>query len=260
MKKLLLFCGIILLSSKAYNQDLILKTNGDEIKSKVIEVTQDVIKYKKYENLDGPVYSLSKTSIFMIKYENGSKDVFNQQSDLPRRSSSKSEKTVKNTDSEPVKKKESSFFKYHQNRYFSIATGLGDSYGGLGMRAQARFGGNVGFGVQAGVGWFPGVEDESCFAVEAGFKFYLYRGIYINTQFGILGKQTTYDYSYGSYSGYNYNSASEVLYGPSILTGVDLIFGRHFGFNAAAGISVIVNGSMDGDVLPALDLGFIYKF
>ncbi|HON19858.1 MAG TPA: hypothetical protein PLW70_00780 [Bacteroidales bacterium] len=57
-------------------QDVITLKNGDEIQAKVTEVMQDQIKYKRFDNLDGPVYFLNKSEIFMIKYQNGQKDVF----------------------------------------------------------------------------------------------------------------------------------------------------------------------------------------
>jgi hypothetical protein len=75
-KVLLLLCIISPLF--VFSQDLILKKNGDEIKSKVVEILKTEIKYKKFENLNGPVYSLDITEVFMVRYENGSKDVFNQ--------------------------------------------------------------------------------------------------------------------------------------------------------------------------------------
>jgi hypothetical protein len=61
-----------------YGQDLITKKNGDDIKAKVLEVTLSEIKYKKYENIDGPIYSLLTKELLIIRYENGSKDLFNQ--------------------------------------------------------------------------------------------------------------------------------------------------------------------------------------
>ncbi len=61
----------------SYSQDNIILKNGDEIKSKVLEVLPDVIKYKKWENQDGPTYTSDKGAVFMIKYQNGTKDVFN---------------------------------------------------------------------------------------------------------------------------------------------------------------------------------------
>jgi hypothetical protein len=66
----LLFAAPLL--SKA--QDVIIKTDKTEIKSKVLEITDDAIKYKKFEALDGPTYSVKKTLVFMILYKNGTKE------------------------------------------------------------------------------------------------------------------------------------------------------------------------------------------
>jgi len=53
--------------------------NGNEIQAVVQEVGVEVVKYKKYDNPDGPIYIKIKSEIFMIKYENGSKDVFSEE-------------------------------------------------------------------------------------------------------------------------------------------------------------------------------------
>jgi hypothetical protein len=58
--------------------DIITLKNGDEITAKVLEVSQTSIKYKKCNNLDGPLMIESIDNVFMIKYVNGSKDVFNK--------------------------------------------------------------------------------------------------------------------------------------------------------------------------------------
>ena len=58
--------------------DVITLQNGDEILAKVLEVNQTDIKYKKCNNLDGPLMVESVDNVFMIKYVNGSKDVFNK--------------------------------------------------------------------------------------------------------------------------------------------------------------------------------------
>ncbi len=57
-------------------QDYIIKQDGDEIQCKLIEVGTDVIKFKKWSNLNGPTFVEERGDIFMIKYENGEKDVF----------------------------------------------------------------------------------------------------------------------------------------------------------------------------------------
>lgn len=55
--------------------DNIVLRNGDELSAKVIEVGTSEIKYKKCQNLNGPLYSISKKDVFMIKYANGTKDI-----------------------------------------------------------------------------------------------------------------------------------------------------------------------------------------
>lgn len=75
---LLIFCLSIRI---VISQDVIIKKNGDEIKAKVTEVGTTEIKYKKFENLEtSPVYSILKSDVFMIKYADGTKDVFNTDS------------------------------------------------------------------------------------------------------------------------------------------------------------------------------------
>ncbi|MBA3900751.1 MAG: hypothetical protein H0X62_11170, partial [Bacteroidetes bacterium] len=58
--------------------DMIVMRNGDEIPAKVFEIGDTEIKYKKCDNQNGPTYSLKKEDVLMVKYPNGSKDVFEQ--------------------------------------------------------------------------------------------------------------------------------------------------------------------------------------
>lgn len=78
--KLLLFGCLICLSQVLKAQDVIVMKSGEELSAKVIEVGQSDIKYKDYKNLSGPTYTLAKDKVFMIRYENGQKDVFQQSS------------------------------------------------------------------------------------------------------------------------------------------------------------------------------------
>lgn len=61
-------------------QDIILKKNADEIQAKVLKVTETVVEYKKWGNLDGPIYTIPANEIFIIKYQNGSKDIISANS------------------------------------------------------------------------------------------------------------------------------------------------------------------------------------
>jgi len=79
-KVLFTICCLAGTTMVMHAQDIITKTNGDEIKAKVTEVDLNEIKYKRFENLSGPTYTMPKSDIFMIKYENGEKDVFKKSS------------------------------------------------------------------------------------------------------------------------------------------------------------------------------------
>ncbi len=79
LKNLILsiLCAVFALSS-AFGQDMIVKRNAEEIEANVEEVNDTQIKYRRFSNPTGPVYSISKNEVLMIKYENGEKDVFTE--------------------------------------------------------------------------------------------------------------------------------------------------------------------------------------
>ena len=84
--KLFLLAAVLLLTTYCqlcFAQDFIVKKTGDEMKAKVIEVMTSEIKYKKFDNLDGPSYTISKSEVFMIRYANGEKDVFKEEEKKP---------------------------------------------------------------------------------------------------------------------------------------------------------------------------------
>ena len=56
-------------------QDIITLRNGDEIKAKVVEVGVTEIRYKNYDNLDGPNRIVAKRDVFVIIYANGTREV-----------------------------------------------------------------------------------------------------------------------------------------------------------------------------------------
>lgn len=69
-----ILCCVLIV--KTYAQDIIFLKNGEEIKAKVKEVKNQDITYLKFENQDGPTYTILKSTVLMIKYENGQKDIF----------------------------------------------------------------------------------------------------------------------------------------------------------------------------------------
>ncbi|MHA6248576.1 hypothetical protein ACXYMU_11605 [Pontibacter sp. CAU 1760] len=78
MKKLGLLLIGMMSASVCQAQDVLTKRNGDEVLVKVQEISPDAVKYKRFDNLDGPLISMAKHDVFMIRYENGTKEVFNQ--------------------------------------------------------------------------------------------------------------------------------------------------------------------------------------
>lgn len=60
----------------AFGQDLIVKKDGDVIQAKVLKVGTAEVEYKKWNNQDGPLYSIEIGNILSINYENGEKEKF----------------------------------------------------------------------------------------------------------------------------------------------------------------------------------------
>jgi len=144
----------------------------------------------------------------------------------------------------------------NQDDYFTLGLGAGNSYGGLGLRIQYRRGGKHGFGIHAGVGYFP----YAPIFTSVGVKFFLSRSFYLNTQFGFTGVIVEY-YHTGFWTDYDVT----YLYGPSFLVGGDWLWGRRrrFGLNAGFGIIYHINAEISPEmspITPALDLGFVVRF
>lgn len=77
MKKMILLllaavCGLATVAA----QDLIVKTDASTIEAKVTEITPEVVRYKRFSNLDGPTYVLPVVDIRYIQYANGEKETF----------------------------------------------------------------------------------------------------------------------------------------------------------------------------------------
>ena len=77
MKKIFILLVIFCAFVNVWAQDVIVTKTGNEIEAKVQEIGFNDVKYKKWDNQTGPTYTLNKNEIFIIRYENGSRDVFN---------------------------------------------------------------------------------------------------------------------------------------------------------------------------------------
>ena len=76
MKNIFVFIFILFQTVLAISQDKIILNSGEEINGKVLEVLMKEIKYKRFDNPNGPVFSLLKSDIIIITYENGQKETF----------------------------------------------------------------------------------------------------------------------------------------------------------------------------------------
>lgn len=74
--KIIIIVAALASSYIANSQDLITKTNGEDVKAKVLEISGNEVKFKKFNNLEGPIYTVLKSEILIIRYENGGKEIF----------------------------------------------------------------------------------------------------------------------------------------------------------------------------------------
>jgi len=74
---------VLLLPLGAMAQDQLLFLNGDEETVKIMEVTTDELKYKRWDNMDGPLFTVRKADLFMVKYANGTKEKFEAKAAAP---------------------------------------------------------------------------------------------------------------------------------------------------------------------------------
>ena len=73
MKQIILTTSLLslIITGNLLAQDVIKFKNGDELKVEVKEITPKEIKYKRFDNLDGPLITILKNTATSIRYENG---------------------------------------------------------------------------------------------------------------------------------------------------------------------------------------------
>lgn len=77
MKKSFIFLLFVIIGSlDVYAQDILQLKDGGKIEVKLLEINETSIKYKRWDNLNGPSYTISITKVYSIIYENGTMDKF----------------------------------------------------------------------------------------------------------------------------------------------------------------------------------------
>lgn len=79
MKKSLTLLLLVILSSLSFAQDIIITKDKERIQAKIMEVSQDEIKYKKFTYQDGPIFSIDIDEVVTVAYENGEVEVYDEE-------------------------------------------------------------------------------------------------------------------------------------------------------------------------------------
>lgn len=231
---LLFLIGLITICLHAVAQDVIIKVDKTEIQSKVLEITEDAIKYKKFEFLDGPIYSIKKTDVFMIIYQNGKKEYIEstgQHNDhiLSRANVQPSENSNNNiakTDSDALREKENSILSLAINDsgdsgdlefyWFEIGSKKSNQYKGK-LYFGTSFYGSFGTSPTSG-GTYPFLAYK--YPLDDARNFYLWANAGYN--FSYVGSYTDGSTEIPS------SSSSSFLWE----AGADYFFSKHFGLTA----------------------------
>lgn len=79
MNKFLTFVLLVITSSLSFAQDLIITKDKEQIQAKILEVSEDEVRYKKILYQDGPIFKLDIDDILTIAYENGDVEVYDEE-------------------------------------------------------------------------------------------------------------------------------------------------------------------------------------
>ncbi len=75
MRLILIFLIALLLSVLGFSQDVLYKMDGSSITCKIRSINEDVIKYKKTDTINSPVYEIKSAEVYKIRYRNGTVDI-----------------------------------------------------------------------------------------------------------------------------------------------------------------------------------------
>ena len=77
-RQILLSMCLIAFTCVCYAQDIIVTKNSTKIEVKVTEIDVEVVKFKMFDDQDGPLYSLPKSDVLTIVYQSGRVETFEQ--------------------------------------------------------------------------------------------------------------------------------------------------------------------------------------
>jgi hypothetical protein len=68
---IILFCGS---GGSVFAQDILILKSGKELKVNIVEESNDIIKYREFENPTGPLYTVAKENVASVKYKKGTRE------------------------------------------------------------------------------------------------------------------------------------------------------------------------------------------
>ena len=104
--------------------DTMIFKDGSEISGKIIEVSPGLIKYKRCDLLSGPLYTVKKADVFMIKYSNGVREVFKEEALPPQVTNTVQIPNNYQIPSKNINKPNPENLKTHPNAIWSFVWGL----------------------------------------------------------------------------------------------------------------------------------------
>lgn len=111
------------------SQDVIIRKDGRIVHADVYEVDLDVIKYKKADFSDGPLYTMLRSEVYAIAYENHSNDYFDTPQNAPLApTDSEQEDTTSTSTPEPEAATPLSALIDTEEVYFSAGVGILTNY------------------------------------------------------------------------------------------------------------------------------------
>ncbi len=205
--------AFIIFSNKVLSQDNIVLNSGEQIKSKILEVNQTDIKYKKFANQNGPVYIIPKANVSYVIYENGYKDIINTAGN--NQNPGKPVKAINNPPQQFNNSQKNTQSKPVISEQASVGVGSGLDYGGIGA--------HISYYPQKNLGLFLGLGDAIAgFGYNAGLKLKFLADRNYTVSPYIVGM-------YGYYAAVDVTNATQLnklFYGPTIGFGLDFRFNR----------------------------------
>jgi hypothetical protein len=81
--KIFLIFILFISSAQIMSQDVIWKKSGEQVEAKITKMTEQEVHYKKYNNQDGPPYTINLYEVSQIVFENGTIEIFDKEAPAP---------------------------------------------------------------------------------------------------------------------------------------------------------------------------------